>query len=253
MIAARVNNRKNQAVDGGNMALQNLRALSEKVTIPLAKKLSWMSPLAITWLTLPVGLAAAVLMMLAGRDLYGALMLFGAALLLILASILDGFDGTLARQTGRVTRWGDYLDHTLDRVLDITWMVAIGYNMAWVGSATLAWSAAMATMFGSYLGTQAQAVTGSRDYGGFSRADRLTVTGVGLGIACLQILIGWSDFGSLPAPLEHVNLNPMSAILIISGIGGLWTFVKRFSQARNSIQQLDLNDPVSQISTPSEE
>ena len=235
------------------MALQNLRSLSEKITIPMAKRFSWMSPLVITWLTLPVGLAAAALMLMAGKDGFGASMLLAAAALLGIASILDGFDGTLARQTGRVSRWGDYLDHTLDRVLDVSWMVAIGYNMAWVGSATLAWGAAMFTMFGSYLGTQAQAVTGMRDYGGFSRADRLAVTGIGLLIAALQVVVGWSDWGTLPAPLGHVSLNPMTAILLISGVGGVWTFGKRFMQARNRITALDLNEPLPQNNSDNEE
>jgi len=235
------------------VALQNLRAMSEKISIPLAKRFSWMSPLAVTWLTLPVGLAAALLMLMAGDDGVGAVMLLGAAALLGIASILDGFDGTLARQTGRVSRWGDYLDHTLDRVLDVTWMVAIGYNMVWVGSATLAWGAAMLTMFGSYLGTQAQAVTGVRDYGGFSRADRLVVTGIGLVLAALQIIIGWSDWGTLPTPLSHVSLNPMSAILLISGAGGVWTFGKRFMQARNRITALDSSEPLPQMNDENEE
>ena len=235
------------------MALQNLRALSEKVTIPMAKRLSWMSPLAITWMTLPVGLVAALFMLLAGKDTIGGIMLLGAAALLAFASILDGFDGTLARETGRVSRWGDYLDHTLDRVLDIAWMVAIGYNMAWVGSATLAWAAAMLTMFGSYLGTQAQAVTGSRDYGGFSRADRLAVTGIGLILAAIHVFFSWGDWGHLPGPFDHVALNPMSAILLISGIGGAWTFFKRFTQARKRITEMDLSDPLEQKALDSEE
>ena len=79
---------------GRRMALQNLRSLSEKITIPMAKRFSWMSPLVITWLTLPVGLAAAALMLLAGKDGFGAFMLLAAAALLGIASILDGFDGT---------------------------------------------------------------------------------------------------------------------------------------------------------------
>ena len=212
-----------------------------------------MSPLVITWLTLPVGLAAALLMLMAGKDGVGAFMLLAAAALLGIASILDGFDGTLARQTGRVSRWGDYLDHTLDRVLDVSWMVAIGYNMVWVGSATLAWGAAMLTMFGSYLGTQAQAVTGVRDYGGFSRADRLAVTGIGLVLAALQIIAGWSDIGAFPSPFSHVSLNPMSAILLISGVGGVWTFGKRFMQAKNRITALDSSEPLQQINNENEE
>ena len=73
--AARVNSAWRQRSTGEDMALQNLRALSERVTIPLAKRFSWMSPLAVTWMTLPVGLAAALLMLLAGKDTSGAFML----------------------------------------------------------------------------------------------------------------------------------------------------------------------------------
>ena len=40
-------------------------------------------------------------------------MLLGGGLLITLAMALDGLDGPVARATGRVTRWGDYLDHTL--------------------------------------------------------------------------------------------------------------------------------------------
>ena len=235
------------------LALQNLRALSEKISTPLARRFSWMSPLAVTWATLPVGILAAVLMLMAGRDVWGAVMLLGAAAMVGIASILDGFDGALARNTGRVTRWGDYLDHTFDRVLDILWMVAIGYNMGWVGSATLAWGAAMFTMFGSYLGTQVQAVSGARDYGGFSRADRLAITIAGLILAALQIFIGWDDAVYLPAPLSHVPLNPMSGILIISGVGGVWTFSKRFMQARERLNKMDAEDPLPQLRADSKE
>ena len=65
---------------------------------------------------------------------------------------------------------------TSDRVLDVVWILALGYNMVWFGHTELAWAAAMFAMFGSYLGTQAQAVAGSRNYGGFSRADRMVLT-----------------------------------------------------------------------------
>ena len=75
-------------------------------------------------------------------------------------NILDGLDGQLARQTGQVTRWGDYLDHTLDRLLDAMWVIAIASSTAWVDDPVLGWAAAWFTLLGSYMGTQAQAVSG---------------------------------------------------------------------------------------------
>ena len=66
---------------------------------------------------MPTGFAAAWLMMNAGEGSDGGLMMIGVAVLMAAAMALDGLDGNLARATGKVTRWGDYLDHTLDRVL----------------------------------------------------------------------------------------------------------------------------------------
>ena len=43
----------------------------------------------------------------------------GGTLLVILASVLDAMDGNIARTYGKTTRYGDYLDHTIDRVVDI--------------------------------------------------------------------------------------------------------------------------------------
>ena len=57
--------------------------------------------------------------MLASEDDLGAPMLLAGGLLITLAMALDGLDGPVARATGQ-TRWGDYLDHTFDRLLDAT-------------------------------------------------------------------------------------------------------------------------------------
>ena len=98
-------------------------------------------------------------------------MLLGGGLLITMAMILDGLDGPVARATGRVTRWGDYLDHTFDRILDATWIICIAGSI-FVDDLILGLSAAWLTLLGSYMGTQAQAVAGTRNYRGFSRADR---------------------------------------------------------------------------------
>lgn len=227
------------------MALQQLRSVWENMTSKHAAKLTWLSPELVTWVTLPIGLMAAWLMSIAGRDANGGWLLLGAAALVGVAQLLDGFDGTLARATNRVTRWGDLLDHTLDRVLDIVWLVAIGMNVAWVGEESLGWAAALFTMFGSYMGTQAQAVTGRRDYTGFSRADRLVVTIIGLSAAGIMALTGTSDFGQFFGAYSHVAINPLTLILVISGLGGAYTFLRRFLQARGHVNELDKTEPLS--------
>ena len=223
------------------MALEKGRNLFKNLSEPLVSRLEGVNPATLTWLTLPTGLAAAWLMMEAGEGQEGALMFFSAAVLMATAMALDGLDGNLARATGQVTRWGDYLDHTLDRVLDVVWILALGYNMIWFGHVELAWIAAMLTMFGSYLGTQAQAVAGSRNYGGFSRADRMVLTVVALLSAALMAYMDAGSWGEW----SGIEINPISIILGISGLGGIYTFIIRFIKARKELQSLDLSKPLS--------
>jgi phosphatidylglycerophosphate synthase len=223
------------------MALEKGRDFFKRISDPLVGKLSGVNPAVLTWLTLPTGLASAWLMMSAETGTEGALMFLGAAILMTMAMALDGLDGNLARATGKVTRWGDYLDHTLDRVLDIVWILALGYNMYWFGHVELAWLAAMLTMFGSYLGTQAQAVSGARNYGGFSRADRMVLTLVALISSAIMAYNGTDSFGEW----NDFEVNPISIIIAISGLGGAYTFIIRFSNARKDIQELDKTKPLS--------
>lgn len=223
------------------MALEKGRNLFKNLSEPLVARLEGINPATLTWLTLPTGLAAAWLMMEAGSGTEGAMMFLGAAILMASAMALDGLDGNLARATGKVTRWGDYLDHTLDRVLDVVWILALGYNLVWFGHVELAWIAAMLTMFGSYLGTQAQAVAGSRNYGGFSRADRMVLTFIALLSAALMAYLGSDSFGVW----SGIEINPISIILAISGIGGIYTFIVRFIKARTELQSLDKSKPLS--------
>ena len=223
------------------MALEKGRNLFKNLSEPLVSRLEGVNPATLTWLTLPTGLAAAWLMMEAGSGTDGAMMFLGAAILMASAMALDGLDGNLARATGKVTRWGDYLDHTLDRVLDVVWILALGYNLVWFGHVELAWIAAMLTMFGSYLGTQAQAVAGSRNYGGFSRADRMVLTFIALLGAALMAYLGSDHFGVW----NGIEINPISIILAISGVGGIYTFIVRFIKAKAELQSLDKSKPLS--------
>ena len=213
---------------------------------PIVESMSWMSPATITWLALPIGILGGLSVYLATEDSLGVTMLFGGGLLITLAMAFDGLDGPVARATGRVTRWGDYLDHTLDRVLDVVWILALGYNAYWFGDFELAWTAAMLTMFGSYLGTQAQAVSGSRNYGGFSRADRMVLTFIALIATAIMAYLDTSSWGEF----EGIAINPIAIIIAISALGGAYTFIVRFMKAKSELQSLDKTKP---LSTPKDD
>ena len=158
------------------MALEQLRSRWEAVLPPLLKLVGNASPSTLTWAALPFGVAGAVCIAMAGMEASGSWLLLAGAAFVGISMILDGLDGFVARNTGQVSRWGDYLDHTLDRVLDAVWVLALAANATFVGDVSLGFAAAWFTLLGSYMGTQAQAVAGSRNYRGFSRADRTVMT-----------------------------------------------------------------------------
>ena len=234
------------------MALEKMRRRWEAALQPVLQFFHRFSPATITWLALPFGVAGGLLAMYAPDDASGGGWLLGGALMIALAMLFDGLDGSLARAKGEVTRWGDYLDHTIDRILDATWVVCISASV-FVGDMTLGFAAAFLTLLGSYMGTQAQAVAGSRNYRGFSRADRTVLTLLSLIFMGLMLIFGTEVSAVFPAPFDHINVNPMSLIVFISAVGGIWTFLVRFLQAKGEIQALDVADPLPQPSVTSDE
>jgi hypothetical protein len=118
---------------------------------------------------------------------------------------------------------------------------------------TLGFAAAFLTLLGSYMGTQAQAVAGARNYRGFSRADRTVLTLLSLVVMGVMVLAGWSIDATYPGWFDHIEVNPLSLIVFISGLGGLWTFIVRFLQAKGEIQALDASDPLPQPGLESEQ
>jgi|TARA_B110000444_G_scaffold63389_1_gene59336 phosphatidylglycerophosphate synthase len=227
------------------MALEKLRRRWETALGPMIRIASNVSPITVTWIALPFGVAGGLLAMYAPNEASGGWWMLGAALMIALAMIFDGLDGSLARAKGEVTRWGDYLDHTIDRILDSTWVVCLSASI-FVNDLALGFAAALLTLLGSYMGTQAQAVAGTRNYRGFSRADRTVLTLLSLIVMGVMLLMGLSTSAVYPSPFDHINVNPLSIVVFISALGGIWTFLVRFKQAQGDIQAIDKADPLPQ-------
>ena len=227
------------------MALEKLRLKWEDFFEPVLNSLGNTNPSVLTWVALPIGLLGGLAIAVAPMDEFGATLLLAGALLIGISTILDGLDGPLARRNGMVTRWGDYLDHTFDRLLDGTWIVCIAVS-PFVGDISFGLVVAWFTLLGSYMGTQAQAVAGTRNYRGFGRADRTIMSIVALILSGLFILLDVESFGYFPGLFDHIEISPMSIVLIISGIGGIYTFLIRFVQASQGIKEIDRNDPLPQ-------
>ncbi len=107
----------------------------ERVTKPLAKTGVTPNQLTIVGLIISIG----------GAGLFAMGLQRIAALILLLGSIVDALDGTLARLTGKTSRFGAFLDSTCDRISD----GAILFGIAYGGFVN--WKIAFISLIGAYL------------------------------------------------------------------------------------------------------
>lgn len=85
---------------------------------------------------------------------------------------LDILDGEVAKEFGRTSKLGDFIDHTFDRIADLAMLLGIALGPVvplWLGGFT-----ALVVLLVSYMGTQHQAISQERLYSGlFGRSDRI--------------------------------------------------------------------------------
>jgi len=206
---------------------------------PLVVRMGGLDPSVLTWASLVLAIASFYLLSQANNNSSGAMWILGGVVLILIAGVLDALDGALARHQGTDGPYGDFLDHTIDRVVDVGLLVAIGMNANFVDDYSTGLLAGLLTLFGSYMGTQAQSVGLDRIYGGFSRADRMVLTIIALLMVSWQAHTGTAGISvdSLHWVMEVFNLgnselNGMTFALAISAWGGLYTFLVRFLKTR---------------------
>lgn len=132
---------------------------------PLARRCP-ISPNAITLLALAINVVAAVCFDLGGRR--AGLFLAGVGFLIV-GGLADAFDGIVAREQRKETRFGDFLDHFADRVSDL--LVAAGWMLGSGVRQELALAALIAIMLNGYLGTQIEATWRERSYDPLGRGE----------------------------------------------------------------------------------
>lgn len=153
------------------------RALPRQVTAPVVSVLIKLhvTPNMLTVAQLIGGIIAAYVI---GS---GELALGG--LLLLLASALDAFDGTLARTTGRATKFGGVFDSTIDRLFEGAVMAGVLYFYLDRGAkeeVMLTFVAIVGSICVSYVRARAE-VEGVTMYDGlFTRVVRIVILTAGL-------------------------------------------------------------------------
>lgn len=146
-----------------------------------------------------------------------------AGILVLVFGIFDLFDGTLARATGRVSRFGAFLDSTLDRAGESIVYVGIAMGSLAGGhpqDAILAASAMAAAFMVSYTRAKSESLgftpgTGMANIGIAPREVRIVILAVGLLLAP-QVIGGMSGPAGMSAALGLITV--LAAITAIQRI-----------------------------------
>lgn len=156
---------------------------------PLARRCV-LSPNTITILALLLNLAAAVLLAFGGRL---PLLFIAGMLLLIVGGFADAFDGIVARLQQKQTRYGDFLDHSADRLSDVS--LAIGWMIGSGVRPSLIIASVVAIMLNGYVGTQIEATWHERTYDTVGRGEFVLALVVFPIVSFILASNGWRDAG----------------------------------------------------------
>lgn len=159
------------------------RDVLEKMAAPLARLLARLkvTPNQVSTAGFALNVVAAVCIATGNLVLAGAIY--------ILAGCLDLMDGTLARVTGRATKFGAFFDSTVDRISEGVVFAAITYRFAIDGESVLAAVVVLAllgSLLVSYVRARAEGLGGKCKVGLLTRAERVILLTLGLLFGLLE-------------------------------------------------------------------
>jgi CDP-diacylglycerol--glycerol-3-phosphate 3-phosphatidyltransferase len=151
--------------------------------------------------------------------LFGFGKFFWAGIVLIIANLFDMLDGQVARLSGRVTRFGGFLDSSLDRLSDM--VVFVGLMVFYARDTEfhstlnvfLAGAGMMGSVMVSYASARAESIIPKCDVGFLRRPERVVLFIIGA-------------LSTRPGS-QNYFLNRMPAVLWVLAIGSYWTFAHR--------------------------
>jgi len=152
--------------------------LAERFTTPAARILAktGVTPNMLTVMGFLVSIAAAVLI---AKEYFLA-----GGLVILLAGAFDLLDGPLARATGKTTRFGAFLDSTLDRLSEAAVIGGILAYYTFFEKGTweplLAYGCFVGSVMVSYLRARAEGLGVKCEVGIFTRAERVVFMSAGL-------------------------------------------------------------------------
>jgi CDP-diacylglycerol---glycerol-3-phosphate 3-phosphatidyltransferase len=164
--------------------------------------------------------------------LFGMGEFFWAGIVLIIANLFDMLDGNVARLTGNVTKFGGFLDSSLDRLSDMVIILGI---IAFYASNTpnrsllnvvLAGVAMIGSVMVSYTTARSEALGVKANVGFLQRPERVVLLIIGA-------LSTW-DWNS-----NVWWFNRMPQVLWVLAVGSIWTLVHRMYFIWKELRKLE--------------
>lgn len=182
--------------------------IKEKFAAPLDRLVRALLPRALARRLNPnaLTLLGALVSLAAAWELsQGALRTGGA--LIVLGGFFDLVDGAVARETGRSTTFGAFLDSTLDRLSDLAVLSGITVHYAASGDtaiALLAGWALVASALVSYAKARAETVIERLDVGFLERGERTGLLALGALVGFLPWALGLVAVGATATVFQRV-------------------------------------------------
>lgn len=164
--------------------------------------------------------------------LFGFGEFFWAGIVLIVANLFDMLDGNVARLSGRVTKYGGFLDSTLDRLSDMGAFLGIlvFYSRKTpehsVVNVILAGVGMIASVLVSYTTARSEGLGVKANVGFLQRPERVVLLIIGA-------LSTW-DWNS-----TNFWFNRMPQVLWVLAIGSVWTLIQRMIYIRGKLMEMD--------------
>jgi len=167
--------------------------------------------------------------------LFGMGRFFSAGIALIVANLFDMLDGQVARLSGRVTRFGGFLDSSLDRLSDM--VVFVGLMVFYARDTQfhstlnvfLAGAGLMGSVMVSYASARAESLIPKCDVGFLKRPERVVLFIIG----ALSTHPGSNNFFA----------NRMPAVLWVLAVGSYWTFAHRMYHTWRELNKVEAPAP----------
>ncbi len=172
--------------------------------------------------------------------LFGFGEFFWAGIVLIVANLFDMLDGNVARLTGNVTKFGGFLDSSLDRLSDMVSL--LGIMIFYAGNTPqhsilnvfLAGTGLIGSVMVSYTTARSESLGVKANVGFLQRPERIVLLIIG------ALSTHWNS--------SSFFANRMPQVLWVLAIASIWTFIHRMFFTWKEFRRIENNEQAAVIS-----